>query len=170
MTPPAAWFSRVGAPLTPDERGAIAALLHEHPQLGNAAIGVVAHWHEAGEVVRADDREGGWWDREEDERQHLWQLAAQRIPEAELLARITAATEAFADAVSNCATAAAKRDGVADPGLVRAAAGAALMAAQQSALAAHAGADDGHFFVRKHALFTGGRWPLGYHSGRYIVF
>jgi len=65
---------------------------------------------------------------------------------------------------------AAARDGSNDPGLVRAAAGAALMAAHQSALARLAGEGTGHFFVRRHALFEGGRWPLGTYRGQYLVF
>lgn len=51
-----------------------------------------------------------------------------------------------------------------------AAAGAALLAAHQQALAELAGEGGTHFFGFKYALFAGGRWPLGHHRGRYVVF
>jgi ABC-type Fe3+-siderophore transport system permease subunit len=170
MTLPATWFSRVGEPLAPADRDEIAALIHDHPLLGSAKIDGVGHWHEAGAIVRVSDRDTAWWEHEEDERQSLWQRATERFAEADLLARLTAVTETLADAVRGCATKAAARDGVADPGLIGAASGAALMAAHQNTLAAMAGEAGTHFFARKYTLFVGGRWPLGYYSGRYIVF
>ena len=44
------------------------------------------------------------------------------------------------------------------------------LAAHQSALALLAGEGPDHRFVRKYALFTRGRWPLGYHSARFAIF
>jgi hypothetical protein len=46
----------------------------------------------------------------------------------------------------------------------------ALLAAHQRALAEIAGAGTGHRFIRKHALFSEGRWPVGYHSARFVIF
>ncbi len=46
----------------------------------------------------------------------------------------------------------------------------ALLAAHQSALARMAGEGPDHRFVRKFALFVGGRWPLGYDSARFAIF
>ena len=86
------------------------------------------------------------------------------------MSRLTGATDALADTLHGAAAIAAARDRVADPGLVRAASGAALMAAHQSALAQLAGEGAGHFFTRRFALFEGGRWPLGEYRGEYCVF
>jgi hypothetical protein len=164
------WFSRVGLPFAPSERAAIEAMIGGHAVLARAEIGGVGHWHEAAEFIRAAEWDDTWWEQEEQERARLWECAADRCTEAELLARLAAVTDALTAAVHRAAAAAAARDGVADPALVRAAASGALMAAHQHALAELAGEVGTHFFGFKYALFAGGRWPLGYHRGRYAVF
>jgi hypothetical protein len=165
-----AWFSRVGRPFADAEHVAIEAMIRSHPELAEGQLGGIGRWHEAGELLRAAERDDAWWEHEEDERARLWERAADRHVEDELLARLTAVTQILTDAVHGAAAAAAARAGVADPALVRAAAGAALLAAHQRALAALAGEGPAHFFARKYALFAGGRWPLGCHRGRYVVF
>ena len=169
MMPPA-WFSCVGRPFTAGERAAIAAMIRDHALLSRAEIGGVAHWHEAGAFIRAAEWDDTWSEHEETERARLWECAAERCAEAELLVRLTTVTAALATSVHDAATAAAAREGVADSELVRAAAGAALLAAHQRALADLAGEGGTHFFDAKYALFAGGRWPLGYCRGRYVVF
>jgi hypothetical protein len=106
----------------------------------------------------------------EEERERLWSAASERLTEGELLARLTAATAALGDSVRRGAARAAASGGVSDPGLIRAAVDAALLAAHQHALAVVAGADEAHYFRHKFELFAAGRWPLGVHSGRYVVF
>ena len=167
---PPAWFSCVGRPFAPAEHAAIAAMVRGHAELAGAEIGGVRHWHEAGAFIRAAEWDDAWWELEEEERTRLWECAADRHAEDDLLARLAAVTQALSAAVHGAAAAAALRDGSADPALVRAAAGAALLAAQQHALAGLAGEGAAHFFACKYALFAGGRWPLGCHRGRYVVF
>jgi hypothetical protein len=60
--------------------------------------------------------------------------------------------------------------GVADTVIADEAVAMALLAAHQHALAEIAGAETGHRFRRKYALFEGGRWPVGYHSARFVIF
>jgi hypothetical protein len=170
MTAPAAWFACVGLPLATDDVAEIRAMLGGEPGTARMEIRGVAHWHEVGEIIRAVDWDSASWDREEDERQRLWQCAAERFDENAVLKQLTEATDALADAVHGAAAIAAARDRTADPGLVRAASGAALMAAHQNALARLAGAGEAHFFTRRYAIFEGGRWPLGEYRGQYFVF
>jgi len=167
---PPAWFSRVGLPFAPAEHAAIAAMVRGHADLARAEIGGARQWHEAGAFLRAAERDDAWWEHEEEERTRLWDCAADRIVEDELLARLAALTRALTAAVHDAAAAAAARAGGTDPALVRAAAGAALLAAQQHALAGLAGEGATHFFAAKYALFAAGRWPLGCHRDRYVVF
>jgi hypothetical protein len=164
------WFSRLGRPFAASEQAALAAMLAGHAALARAEVDHVEHWHEAGEFVRAAELEGTWWDLEEEERARLWECASDRFSESDLLARLAALTRSLTPSVQAAAAAAAKRAGVADRDLVRTAAGAALMAAHQRALAALAGAGGAHLFDSKYALFAGGRWPLGHHRGRFAVF
>ena len=168
-TPPPAWFACVGRPLAAADRAALAALVAADAELARAETGNVAHWHEAGEFVRALEWDGAWWDHEEEERARLWERAAERCTEGELAARLAARTAALAGVVHAAAAAAPARDG-GDSVVARAAGAAALMAAHQHALAGLAGAGATHYFGRKYALFAGGRWPLGFHHGRYLVF
>jgi hypothetical protein len=166
----AAWFSRVGMPLASGERAAIGELLQAASEASRIEIHGLAHWREVGELIRAADWDLWAWEREEEERQRLWQIACERLDEDRLLGRLTAVADALAEALHGAAEIAAAREGIADPGLVRAAAGAASLAVHQSTLVELAGEDSGHFFVRRHELFAGGRWPLGAYRGRYLVF
>ena len=170
VAPLPAWFARVGRPLAAAEDAAIRAMIDARGAFLQAEVGGVGHWHEAAEFIREADRDGTGWDQEEEERARLWDCAAERCAEDELLARLDALTRALTGPLHRAAAAAAARDGVADPALVRAAAGAALMAALQHALVELAGGGAAHFFVAKYALFAGGRWPLGWLRGRYLVF
>jgi hypothetical protein len=165
-----AWFTRVGLPLHAQEQASIAAMLRDLGFAPDAPIVGAASWWDAAQVIRAEEWDSRWWDAEEEERERLWSVAAERLTEGELLARLTEVTAALGDPVRNGALLAASRSGVADPGLVRAAVDAALLAAHQQALAGLAVAPEGHYFRRKFELFAAGRWPLGIFSGQYVVF
>ena len=163
------WFANVGTPLAPAESNALRALMGSDPLLAGAHILPVATWQEATEVARALDADALWWDHEEAERERLWNIAADGLGETELLRRLSTMEIDHATVQQAVAAAAARADftGVA---AIRDAAGALLLAAHQSALAALAGEGTGHVFPRKYALFADGRWPLGYHHGRYLIF
>ena len=169
MTVSPAWFACVGLPLAGADVAQIQQMLGDVSGSARVAIRGIAHWHEVSEIIRAADWDGADWDRDEEERQRLWQRAAERFGEDTVVSRVTGATGALPDTLHGAAALAAARDRVADPGLIRAASGAALLAAHQSALAQLAG-EDGHFFARRFALFEGGRWPLGEYRGAYCVF
>ncbi|MBA3775113.1 MAG: hypothetical protein H0X11_01520 [Betaproteobacteria bacterium] len=170
MPAAAAWFSRVGLPLTPSDRAEVVALLRGHRLLAEAEMGEVDSWAEASSIVRAADWDGSWWDDEEAERERLWMCAAERLGENALLGKLTEIADALTQSVRDAAGTAAAHAGVAHGALIRAASGAALLAAQQSALASIALEGGTHFFTHKFALFKNGRWPLGLHLGRYVVF
>ena len=165
-----AWFARVGLPFDDVERAGIIALRTGLDIAAGAAIAGAASWWEAAEFIRADARDSRWWDAEEEERERLWSVAAERFIEEELLGRLASCTDELGGTVRMAATLAASRAGVGDPELIRAAIDAALLAAHQRALAELAMADAGHYFRRKFALFAAGRWPLGVCAGRYVVF
>jgi len=165
-----AWFSRQGEALTPAEESALADLLSAHPALAAVGTSVVAHWREAAAIVRAGEWDSVWWDVEEEERERLWVIAADRAGEQALFDAVTAVRDGLADTVGRAARAAAARGGLDDEDMVRAASGAALLTVQQASLAAMAGTGERHYFVHKRALFTAGRWPLGLVRGRYYVF
>jgi len=170
MPASAAWFARVGLPLAPGERAEIGELLLGSHLLAHAESDNVESWAEASAILRAADRDGSWWDDEEAERERLWICAADRLGERALSNQLTGIVDALIQPIRDSAGHAVTRAGLADSSLTGAASGAALLAAQQSALACFAGEGGTHFFARKFALFTIGRWPLGLYLGRYIVF
>lgn len=165
-----AWFARIGLPLGVRERAGIAAMLRELDYGPGMPVVGVASWVDVAHVLRAEEWDNRWWDAEEEERERLWSLAALRLTEDELLRRLTAATDTLADSICNGAALAAGRGSVAGSGLQRAAVDAALLAAHQRALADVAGVAAEHYFRRKFELFADGRWPLGVHSGEYLLF
>jgi hypothetical protein len=165
-----AWFSRVGMPLSLSENAAIGELMGIVAPHVQSSIKALATWQEAATFVRVAEHDATWWDDEEEEREALWARASENRSEAELFQRVNAMTHGLERALRDAASAAAKGAGVADPTIAMEAAGSAMLAAHQNALAGMAGEGRDHRFVRKYGLFTGGRWPLGYHSARFIIF
>jgi hypothetical protein len=153
-----AWFSSLGEALGEDERNEIADYL---AGLGMAAeVHEVKTWDEAAKLCRTPSDE--WWRAEEGERARLERGARLDPADAQWLA--------LNEALHGAAAVAAARAGCADAALIRVAAGAASYAAYQARLAQAARASSGHPFLRKYALFSGGRWPLGIYRGQFSVF
>jgi hypothetical protein len=154
-----AWFSALGEPLDEAERQEIAAYLSG---LGMAApVQAVASWKEAADTC-AQHAEA-WWGAEERERSRL-EKTVKPLDAAE------PRWLALNDMLHGAAAVAAARFGCADAALIRVAAGAASYAAYQARLAQAAAAPAGHPFLRKYALYCGGRWPLGVYGGRFAIF
>jgi hypothetical protein len=165
-----AWFARVGLPLAPEEDAAIGELTRIVAPHASVAVTAIASWQEAAAFVRAVEHDATWWDQEEEEREALWARAAEHRTESELLQYVDAMTGGLEAEVRGAAFAAATAAGGTDTNIAVEATGMALLAAHQCALAGMAGEGPNHRFVRKYALFTSGRWPLGYHSARFVVF
>jgi hypothetical protein len=114
----------------------------------------VSSWREAGELSRTAADE--WWRAEEAERARLERNARLDQP--------------IRTGLHGAAAVAAARAGCADAALIRAAAGAASYAAYQARLAQAARAPAAHPFLRKYALYCGGRWVLGVYEGQFRIY
>jgi len=166
-----AWFSRVGLPLAEGERAAVGELLGVAVPHAPVAITALASWQEAAAFVRAAAHETAWWDEEEEEeRELLWARAVDDRTETGLFDLVTAATRGLDVEMREAALAAMAAAGFADTSIAGEAVAMALLAAHQRALAEIAGAGSGHRFFRKYSLFERGRWPVGYHSARFVIF
>ena len=164
------WFERVGTDLASAQREAIATMLSSHALAGRVGIVVVAHWHEAVAALHADDRDSGWWDFEEEERERLWEVASMAHTEDQLLVAVEQAIAAREHAIDLAVKAVVARHAIADPEWGRAARAAALMAVHQQTLARLASAPPTQLFALKYQLFADGRWPLGVQSGRFLIY
>lgn len=153
-----AWFSALGEPLGDFERAEIAAYLSGIGM--QSPVREVSSWKEALEICAhpAD----AWWNAEEAERVRLESAVKLDPAQPEWLS--------LNEALHGAAAVAAARAGCSDGALIRAAAGAASYAAYQARLARAAGAGPTHPFLRKYALYCGGRWPLGVYDGRFAIF
>lgn len=153
-----AWFSALGEPLGRAEQAEIEAYLSG---LALAArVHAVSSWQEAAAICAqpAD----AWWGAEERARTLLEERGKLDPADRDWLA--------LTETLHGAAAVAAARGGCADAALIRVAAGAASYAAYQARLALAAGAAPGHPFLRKYALYCGGRWPLGVYEGRFAIF
>jgi hypothetical protein len=155
-----AWFSALGEPLGDDERREIAGYLAGLGMDGALHVLPVRTWDEAGKTCSAPSND--WWRAEEEARARL-ERGAQLDP-------ADPAWLALNDALHGAAAVAAARAGCADAALIRVAAGAASYAAYQARLARAAGAAAAHPFLRKYALYCGGRWPLGVYDNSFAIF
>ncbi|HYM32482.1 MAG TPA: hypothetical protein VEU47_14350 [Candidatus Cybelea sp.] len=164
-----AWFSSLGEPLSDAERADAGAYVSA---LGFPGVDIagVANWDEAEAAIRNPGWNTEWWEAEEQLRAALITEAAEQFGERTLMMVLTAVTSAVSDVVHGAAAVAAARGGVADQGLIRAAAGAATQCAYQAALVLAAGQDDEHPFALKYRLFEGGRWPLGIVGATFNLF
>jgi len=155
-----AWFSALGEALGEDERSEIAAYLEGLGMDAAMPVRQALDWKEASEICRKPSEE--WWRAEEDERGRLERGARVDPADPEWLA--------LTEVLHGAAAVAAARGGCADAALIRVAAGAASHAAYQARLARAAGAPSGHPFLRKYALYCGGRWPLGVYDHSFAIF
>ncbi len=168
MSLAAAWFARVGGPLDEDDRADIAAIARAAGDASSEVERMISWfaacaWAETAAAVAIAEED-------EDERERLWQQAAQLHTEGELLAQLQPVTRDAAASVRAAAQDAVARQRIHEPMLVDAATAAALLAIHHHALALLAGVPDAHPFMRRHALFRRGRWPLGCHAGRYVIY
>lgn len=155
-----AWFSVLGESLGEDEKREIAAYLAGLGLNPSMPVRHVSSWQEAGELCRTAADE--WWRAEEVERERLERSARLDPADRDWLA--------LNEELHGAAAVAAARAGCADAALIRAAAGAASYAVFHARLARAARAPAGHPFLRKYALYCGGRWPLGVYEGQFRIF
>jgi hypothetical protein len=167
MSAPGLWFARVGFEWSDDERTAALALAAARPTLVRADATFLTDPAAIVRIVQAVDDDVAAWDQDEDEWERLWLQAARQHLDDELAARIAALAPALEPDIRRAATGALQRAGIDSAACLRAAANAALGAAQQAELAALAGETFTHFWFGRDALFRRGRWPLGYHRGSF---
>lgn len=170
VLPTAVWFSACGLPLENSDLSDARAYLQSLNAPAATTIEPVASWEHAERIIRNPAWDTGWWEREEAERKALLAQCIARFGEAQTLDHLSIKAGIEHEVIHGAAALAASRMGVADPALTRAAAGAASMTAHGRALAQLAEAGDAHMFMRKYALFEGGRWPLGIVRGVFHLF
>lgn len=170
VLPSAVWFSACGLPLEDSDLSDARAYLYSLSAPALTKVEPVASWEHAERIIRNPAWDTIWWEREEAERKALLEQCVRRFGEGEALDHLSIKAGIDHEVIHGAAALAAARSGVADPALTRAAAGAASMAAHGHALAALAEAGDTHMFMRKYALFEGGRWPLGIVRGVFYLF
>ncbi|MBN41883.1 MAG: hypothetical protein CL573_00080 [Alphaproteobacteria bacterium] len=170
----ASWFSFVGTPLSESEREDVAEYM-QGIGLNDLSLVELETWRAAEDRIKQTDWDASWWKGEEDLRKTLLEQATAKIGDTALTRALTNLSEKASDIVHGAAAIAASRNGVADQGLTRSAAGAATMAAYQAAVEKAAGIDasngnNGHAFAAKFRLFEAGHWPLCVHGGTIYVF
>lgn len=167
--PHVSWFAAVGEPVTRADADEATRYL---AGLGFAGVGVaaVATWEDAKRIADDPDWDHRWWDAEETLRADLLGRASAQLGEAALVRLLSAASDSASDTVQGAAAVAATRARIADPALIKSAAGAATQCCYQAALALAAEAGPNHPFAVKFRLFEAGRWPLGIVRNSFHLF
>jgi hypothetical protein len=164
------WFSACGLPLELSDRSDARAYLEALSMPPTTRIEPVASWEHAERIIRHPSWDKSWWDREEVERGRLMRHCADRLGPTTALESLSLSAGIEHEVIHGAAAVAATRAGLADPALIRAAAGAASLAAHCHALAKLGAEADTHVFMRKFGLFQAGRWPLGVVGGALHLF
>jgi len=168
LAPETLWFARCGTPPTTDESRTLAERL-SIPGLHDGIV-IVERWAEAIRILAQAEHDGRDWDAREEEREALWERAAEQLLESELLERLAQIRERAAEPLTSAADRAATRLDIADPRFVAEAVAAAQLALQHAALADLAAAPAAHPFRALIAVFATGRWPLAALGGRIHLF
>lgn len=167
--PKGVWFSAVGEPLQASERSECESYLQGLAMPGLAIVGV-RDWPQARAIANAPNWSRQWWEAERLEERRLFEIASAKYSADAVLMRLTNLMEGSAELFHGPATVACIRDGIADPGLARSAAGAASHSLHQYGIAQLAGESEDHLFAVKFRLFLAGRWPLSVDDKSFHVF
>jgi hypothetical protein len=162
--PSESWFAALGDPLIEAEADE-ARLYLDGLGFTGAGVQPVADWAAARAKALSPDWDPAWWEAEERLRANLLAEAEAAFAEGALYQALTEVTTVAGDTLHGKAAVAASRAGVADPGLIRSAAGAAAMACYQAGLALAVGSRADQPFLAKYRLFAAGRWPLAINKG-----
>ena len=163
------WFSQVGETPVREETEIAEAYL---AALGfpDAAIAGVPDWDAAMDCAQSGDTNSSAWEAEEQLRAGLHaELLAEISPEALDVALTYVRARCAAGLERHMDDLAATWD-LDDAGFLNAAAGAAVQAAHDMALALAADAEAAHPFRLKFRLFECGRWPIGVVGASFHVF
>jgi len=161
-----AWFCALGETLNTGEQTSLQRYLQGLGAPQDISLHAVADWQTALRLTTDARWDASLWRAEQTERARLLQALAT----GGRAALASAAFEAISDRLHGCAALAAARMGCSEPGLIRAAAGAATEALYLSELARAADASAQHPFQCKIALFESGHWPLVLIENQYYIF
>lgn len=164
-----AWFSTLGEEPTEAER-ADARLYLTGLGLGAIEIVWVADLAAARDSARRSDWDRAWAEAEQAATAALAASVDAGIGKGRATDRLNRLMSNLSSIVTGPAATAAARFGLADPGLNRAMAGAAIQAAFERALVTAADAGRDHPLAAKYRLFAGGRWPLAVAEGSFHIF
>lgn len=165
----AAWFSRLGAPLSSDEHGLAIDYLEAlgFPEIG---IGAVENWTDAALIAANPGIDTLAWDTEEQMRLAERDAARQTLSAPDLAMLLAMVEGLGANTVFAHAGGAADRAAIDDAELIEAAGASAVQACHQVALALVNARPRTHPFVLKFGLFAVGRWPLGFTGATFNLF
>lgn len=163
------WFAATGTTLDPAERKDARAYLDGLDLLG-CTVESAGSWDSAGDIIKRTDFSPQWWTAEDALADALIDDAVQMLGHDNLVARLSTIERAASDHLQGVASTALARDGLADAGLGKSAAGSATIAVHHAALALAAGEAGTHPFAAKFRLFQAGRWPLGVYGDAFYIF
>ncbi len=154
------WFTALGEPLDREVKRLARDYLDAlgFPDVEPARI---ASWEDAADAAANMDFDTAQWEAEEQLRAGLASDALDAISEEALTIALTHVTAILGGRLGAAVREAAAFGEIDDESLMDAAAGAAVQAAHNAALALIAGAEEDHPFRAKFALFARGRWPIG---------
>ena len=163
-----AWFSVLGEEPTESERTDTHLYLDG---LGLEAVEIqwVTDLAAARAIARRPDWDRAWAEAEQAASAALTAAVDAEVGRGRATDRLNRLMSNLSTIVTGPAATAATRFGLADPGLNRAMAGAAIQAAFERGLVTLSGADRNHPLAAKYRLIAGGRWPLAVAQGSFHI-
>jgi hypothetical protein len=163
------WFSRIGLPLSAEERDLAQRYLD---MLGfpDASPTPVEDWTEAGDAASNLDLNSEGWEVEEQLRADLSREALDYFDEDTLADTLSFITEAAGPVAVEAIAGAASLWPIEDDAVIEAATGAAVQICYQAALVLAAQAVEDHPFALKFRLFELGRWPISLSGRSFNIF
>ena len=165
----APWFSSLGQTLTLEETDYAKKYIN---LIGLEAVKIskITSWVEAENLIKAPDWSESWWIAEEQTRKSLTSCTEKKYGRESVLESLTYITSCVSNIVHGAAAISAALGGMANSGMIRAAAGGATLASHQAALEILANKNTTGPFISKYRLFESGHWPLCLNSKAFYIF
>ena len=161
------WFNKIGDKINNNNKKYISNYIKYFDI--NLKIHSVKNWQEAIKILKSNNWNKSFWQKEENERHNLYNSLKKIYPENDLSKHLGKLTYESSKIIEKSNFKGLKKENINYDYYTRVAAGSAAICYFQAALAMALN-NDNHFFISKLKLFELGYWPLVIEDNKFNIF
>ena len=162
-----AWFNKIGDKINNNNKKYISNYIKYFDI--KIKIHNVKNWNEAIKILNSNSWDKNFWQKEENERNNLYNSLKKTYPEKDLSQHLGKLTYESSKIIEKSNFKGLEKKNTNYDYYTRVAAGSAAICCFQAALAM-ASNHDNHFFISKFKLFELGYWPLVIEDNKFNIF